>query len=132
MDLAAPTDLLSTPIQMCVHKATSWCIIVHIFITQLALLHANSFIIRSDVQVRVVDRSLERAEDAAAGVVVAGVVAAGGVGVAALVGGDHHAAVLRKPLHSLLHAAVAVGAPVVAPERMQMTLSRRISELLEP
>jgi hypothetical protein len=25
-----------------------------------------------------------------------------------------------------------VGAPVVAPERMQMTLSRRISELLEP
>jgi hypothetical protein len=42
------------------------------------------------------------------------------VGVAALVGGDHHAAVLRQPLHSLLHAAVAVGAPVVAPAaRMQ-------------
>ena len=63
-------------------------------------------------------RSLERRESAAASVVAAagvGVVAAGGVRVAALVGGDHHAAVLRQPLHSLLHAAVAVGAPVVAP-----------------
>ena len=89
----------------------------HISHTQLALLRR---------------RSLERGEGAAAGVVAGVVVAAGGVGVAALVGGDHHAAVLRKPLHSLLHAAVAVGAPVVAPERMQMTLSRRISELLEP
>ena len=63
-------------------------------------------------------RSLERRESAAASVVAAagvGVVAAGGVRVAALVGGDHHAAVLRQPLHSLLHAAVAAGAPVVAP-----------------
>ena len=60
-------------------------------------------------------RSLERRESAAATVVGVGVVAAGGVRVAALVGGDHHAAVLRQPLHSLLHAAVAVGAPVVAP-----------------
>ena len=59
----------------------------------------------------------EGGEGAAAGVVV--VVAAGSVGVAALVGGDHHAAVLRQPLHTLLHAAVAVGAPVVAPARMQ-------------
>jgi hypothetical protein len=39
------------------------------------------------------------------------------VGVAALVGGDHHAAVLRQPFHTLLHAAVGVGAPVVAPAR---------------
>lgn len=65
---------------------------------------------------------LERRESAAASVVAAGgvgVVAAGGVRVAALVGGDHHAAVLRQPLHSLLHAAAAVGAPVVAPGRMQ-------------
>ena len=61
------------------------------------------------------DRS-EGGEGAAARVVAADVVvAAGGVGVAALVGGDHHAAVLRQPLHALLHAAVAVGAPVVAP-----------------
>ena len=59
----------------------------------------------------------EGGEGAAAGVVV--VVAAGSVGVAALVGGDHHAAVLRQPLHTFLHAAVAVSAPVVAPARMQ-------------
>jgi hypothetical protein len=63
--------------------------------------------------------SLERRESAAASVVAGGVgvgvIAAGGVRVAALVGGDHHAAVLRQSLHALLHAAVAVGAPVVAP-----------------
>jgi hypothetical protein len=62
------------------------------------------------------DRDLKGGEYAAAGVVGAvGVVAAGGVGVAALVGGDHHAAVLRQPLHTLLHAAVVVGATVIAP-----------------
>ena len=64
-------------------------------------------------------RSSEGGEGAAGGVVAGGagggVVAAGGVGVAALVGGDHHAAILRQPLHPLLHAAVVVGAPVVAP-----------------
>lgn len=43
------------------------------------------------------------------------VVAAGRVRVAALVRGHHHAAVRRQPLHPFLHAAVAVGAPVVAP-----------------
>jgi hypothetical protein len=43
------------------------------------------------------------------------------VRVAALVGGDHHAAVGRKPLHTLLHAAVAVGAPEVAPACMPMS-----------
>jgi hypothetical protein len=37
------------------------------------------------------------------------------VRVAALVGGDDHAAVLRQPFHTLLHTAVGVGAPVVAP-----------------
>jgi hypothetical protein len=43
------------------------------------------------------------------------VVAAGGVRVAALVHGDHHAAVRRQPLHPLLHSAVAVSATEVAP-----------------
>ena len=52
----------------------------------------------------------------AVGVVAGGgVVAAGGVRVAALVRGHHHAAVRRQPLHPLLHAAVAVRAPEVAP-----------------
>jgi hypothetical protein len=43
------------------------------------------------------------------------VVAGGGVDVAALVGGDHHAGVLRQPLHPLLHPAVVLRAAVVAP-----------------
>jgi hypothetical protein len=50
--------------------------------------------------------------------VVAGggaVVATGAVRVAALVRGDHHAAVRRQTLHPLLHPAVAVGATEVAP-----------------
>jgi hypothetical protein len=54
----------------------------------------------------------------AIGVVAGGsVVAAGRVRVAALVRGHHHAAVRRQPLHPFLHAAVAVGAPEVAPGR---------------
>ena len=62
------------------------------------------------------DLELEGAE-AGGGVVAGGGggVVAGCVSVASLVRGDHHAAVRRQPLHPLLHAAVAVGAPEVAP-----------------
>jgi hypothetical protein len=49
----------------------------------------------------------------ARGVVV--FVAGRGVDVAALVGGDDHAGVLGEPLHPLLHPAVVLRAPVVAP-----------------
>jgi hypothetical protein len=47
--------------------------------------------------------------------VIGVVIAVGGVRVAALVHGDHHAAVRRQPLHPLLHWAVAAGATEVAP-----------------
>jgi hypothetical protein len=47
--------------------------------------------------------------------VIGVVIAVGGVRVAALVHGDHHAAVRRQPLHPLLHSAVAVSATEVAP-----------------
>lgn len=40
----------------------------------------------------------------------------GVVAVLALVGGDHDGRVIGRPLHALLHSALAVGAPVVAPE----------------
>ena len=39
----------------------------------------------------------------------------GVVAVLALVGGDHHGGVVRRPLHALLHGAFSVGASVVAP-----------------
>jgi hypothetical protein len=39
------------------------------------------------------------------------------VAVLALVGGDHHGGVVRRPLDALLHGAFAIGASVVAPAR---------------
>ena len=61
---------------------------------------------------------LQLPDEAHLGVCAGGVVffvAGWGVDVAALVGGDHHARVLRQTLHPLLHPAVVLRAAVVAP-----------------